>query len=52
MPGIYKQTSIEDIILSVFAVIVIVILIGCLYSFFRAVFLFIFAGSKEESKKK
>ena len=52
MPDIYQQTSMEDVILTVFAVVVILVLWGCLYSFIRAVFLFIFSGGKEEKKKK
>ncbi len=52
MPDIYKQATLEDILLTVFAIIVIVVLAGCLYAFFRAIFFFIFSWGKEEQKKK
>ena len=52
MPDIYKQATLEDILLTVFAIIVIIVLAGCLYAFFRAIFFFIFSGGKEEQKKK
>lgn len=52
MVDIYSYTSLEDVMLTIFAIIVIVVMIGCLYAFFRAIFFFIFSGGKEEQKKK
>lgn len=47
-----QGTSFESIILTVLAVVMILIVIGCVYTFVRAIFLFVFASSKEENKKK
>lgn len=52
MPDIYAQMSLEDILLTIFAIIVIVVLAWCTYAFFRAIFFFIFSGGKEDQKKK
>ncbi|AHB40987.1 hypothetical protein P148_SR1C00001G0180 [candidate division SR1 bacterium RAAC1_SR1_1] len=52
MVDAYSYTSLEGVILTVFAIVVIVVLAGCLYAFFRAIFFFIFSGGKEEQKKK
>ncbi len=52
MPDIYNQTKLEDVLLIIFAIIVIIILFWCLYSFIRAIFFFIFSGWKDEQKKK
>lgn len=52
MPDIYAQASLEDILLTIFAIIVIVVLAWCVYAFFRAIFFFIFSGGKEEERKK
>lgn len=52
MVDVYSYTSLENVILTVFAIVVIVVLAGCLYAFFRAIFFFIFSGWKEEQKKK
>jgi len=50
--AISQNTSFENIILTVFALIIIAIVIGCIYTFVRAIFLFVFSSSKEENKKK
>lgn len=52
MVDIYSYTSLEEVMLTIFAVVVIVVLWGCLYAFFRAIFFFIFSGWKEDQKKK
>jgi ABC-type Fe3+ transport system permease subunit len=52
MVDIYNNTSVENIILTALAMVVLMILWWCMYTFIRAIFLFIFAGTKEENKKK
>lgn len=52
MPDIYKQTTIEEIILTAFAIVIIFLFLGCLSSFFRGIFFFIFWWGKEDQKKK
>ncbi len=46
-----KQTTVENIILTVLAIIVIAICIWCIYAFVRAIFLFIFSQWKEDKIK-
>lgn len=46
-----KQATIENIILTVLALIVIAICIWCIYAFVRAIFLFIFSQWKEDKIK-
>ena len=52
MPDIYKQASFQNIILTILAVIVIIIILWCIYTFIRAIFFFIFSHNKDEYKKK
>ena len=52
MSQVYTQANFQNVILTVLAIVVIVILIGCIYTFIRAIFHFIFSQSKEENKKK
>lgn len=52
MPDIYAQTNLENVILTIFAIIVIIVLAWCIYSFFRAIFFFIFSWWKEDQRKK
>lgn len=47
-----KGTSFENIILTILAIVVLLIIIGCIYTFIRAIFLFVFSWAKEENKKK
>jgi len=42
----------ENIILTILAIVIIIIVVGCIYTFIRAIFLFVFSNSKEENKKK
>ena len=48
--NLFQNTS--DIILFIFAVIILIVFIGCIYAFFRAIFLFIFSNGEEEKLKK
>ena len=44
-------TSAEDIILFIFAVAVLIVLWGCIYAFFHAIFLFIFSKGEDAKVK-
>ncbi|MCF7835188.1 hypothetical protein K9M48_04020 [Candidatus Gracilibacteria bacterium] len=46
-----KQATVENIILTVLALVIIAICIGCIYAFVRAIFLFIFSQGKEDKIK-
>jgi hypothetical protein len=46
-----KQATVENIILTVLALVVIAICIWCIYAFVRAIFLFIFSQWKEDKIK-
>lgn len=50
MPGSY--TRIEDIILTVLAILIIIIFAGSIYSLFRAIFEFIFSNGDNDKIKK
>lgn len=52
MTGLTTDAGIEEIILTAFAVIVLIIFAGSLFTFLRAIFFFIFSQAKEENKKK
>lgn len=52
MMGISADGKMEEVILTIFAVIVLIVFAWCLYTFVRAIFFFIFSQSKEENKKK
>ena len=43
--------SAEDIILFVLAVAVLIVFAGCIYAFFRAIFLFIFSKGEDDKVK-
>lgn len=49
---IVTYTSMESVILTVLALIVMIIFIWAIYSFFHSIFLFIFSKWEEDSKKK
>ena len=51
MPGVYQQAGFEEIVLYILAALVIVIWLGCVYAFFRAIFLFIFSKGDEKQIK-
>lgn len=46
-----KQATVENIILTVLALVIIAICIWCIYAFIRAIFLFIFSQGKEDKIK-
>jgi len=52
MTGTYGSDTISDIILFILAALVILIAAGCIFSFIRAIFFFIFSQWKEEKIKK
>lgn len=47
-----NYTTIQDIILTVLAVLIIIIFAGAIYSLFRAIFQFIFSDGKDEVIQK
>lgn len=51
MPDIYKQGGFEEIVLYILGAIVLIICGGCIYAFFRAIFLFIFSKGDEKQIK-
>lgn len=52
MNAVYSNANFQNIILTVLALVVILVLVGCIYTFIRSIILFMFAHSKEENKKK
>lgn len=52
MPDIHNYGGLEEVILTVFAVVIIILMLGCVYTFLSAIFFFIFSWWKEEQKKK
>ncbi len=52
MNAVYANADFQNIILTILALVVILVLVGCIYTFIRAIILFIFSHSKEENKKK
>jgi len=52
MNSIYANADFQNVILTVLALVVILVIVGCIYTFIRAIILFIFAHNKEENKKK
>lgn len=51
MPDIYQQGGFEEIVLYVLGAIVLIICWGCIYAFFRAIFLFIFSKGDDKEIK-
>ncbi|GHV22047.1 hypothetical protein FACS1894176_05700 [Bacteroidia bacterium] len=51
MPEITLFATPEDIILFAFAVAVLIVFAGCIYAFFRAIFLFIFSKGEDAKVK-
>ncbi|MDR0860001.1 MAG: hypothetical protein LBO09_03285 [Candidatus Peribacteria bacterium] len=51
MPETINSASAEDIILFAFAVAVLIVFAGCIYAFFRAIFLFIFSKGEDAKVK-
>jgi len=52
MPDVYKQLTFESIILTILAVLILVVALGCLYAFIRAIIWFIFSHGDTEKIKK
>ena len=52
MNAIYSNADFQNVILTVLALVVLLVIGGCFYTFIRAIILFIFSHSKEENKKK
>lgn len=51
MPDIYQHGGFEEIVLYALGAVVLVICGGCIYAFFRAIFLFIFSKGDEKEIK-
>ncbi len=52
MNAVYANADFQNVILTILALVVILVLVGCIYTFIRAIVLFIFSHNKEENKKK
>ena len=52
MPDVYKQLTFESIVLTVLAVLILAVSLGCLYAFVRAIIGFIFSHGDAEKIKK
>ena len=52
MNAIYDNADFQNVILTVLALVVILVIVWCIYTFIRAIIMFIFSHSKEENKKK
>ncbi|MEI7478185.1 MAG: hypothetical protein WCJ81_07000 [bacterium] len=48
----YGYTSIEDVILTILAILIILILVGTIYSIIRAIIQFVFSNGDNEKIKK
>lgn len=52
MNSLYDNADFQNVILTVLALVVILVIVWCMYTFIRAIILFVFSHSKEENKKK
>ncbi len=52
MNSIYANADFQNVILTVLALVVIMVILWCMYTFIRSIILFIFSHNKEENKKK
>lgn len=52
MNAMYTNSNFQDLILTILALVVIIVLLGSVYTFIRSIILFIFSHNKEENKKK
>ncbi len=50
-PVAYTSSTFQNIILTILAILIIMICFGCVYAFFRAIFLFIFSQGKDDKIK-
>ena len=52
MNAIYDNANFQNVILTVLALVVLLVIVWCIYTFIRAIIMFIFSHNKEENKKK
>ena len=52
MNTIYENANFQNFILTVLALVVLLVIVWCIYTFIRAIIMFVFSHSKEENKKK
>jgi heme/copper-type cytochrome/quinol oxidase subunit 2 len=52
MNTIYANADFQNFILTVLALVVILVMGWCVYTFIRAIIMFVFSQNKEENKKK
>lgn len=52
MNALYSNANFQNVILTVLALVVLLVIVWCIYTFIRAIILFVFAHGKEENKKK
>lgn len=52
MNAMYTNSSFQNLILTILALVVIIVLLGSVYTFIRSIILFVFSHNKEENKKK
>jgi hypothetical protein len=52
VPTVGGFNNMEDILLTVFAIVMVIILLGCLYSFFSAIFFLVFSWGKADKQKR
>lgn len=52
MNAIYTNADFQNVILTVLALVVILVIVWCVYTFIRAIIMFVFSNNKEENKKK
>ncbi len=52
MNAVYTNADFQNVILTVLALVVILVMVWCIYTFIRAIIMFVFSHNKEENKKK
>jgi hypothetical protein len=52
MNSVYANADFQNVILTILALVVIFVIVGCMYTLIRAIILFVFSQTKEENKKK
>ena len=52
MNAVYSNADFQNVILTVLALVVLFVIAWCIYTFIRAIIMFVFSNSKEENKKK
>jgi formate hydrogenlyase subunit 3/multisubunit Na+/H+ antiporter MnhD subunit len=51
MPDVYKLSTFQEMVLSILAIVIMIIAVGCIYTFIRSIFFFIFSQGKEDKIK-